>query len=104
MPKGAEATNRRNKIARAVRKHTVFLYIQATIHVFRDTKHASETSHSEKQTVLLKAKTAAGSDLLLHWSHAYILPSRASVSVNLANISVSMHSVWLTGTMPFSIE
>lgn len=37
---------------------------------------------------------------LLHWSHAYIFPSKASVSVNLASISVSRHGYWDDISLP----
>lgn len=37
---------------------------------------------------------------LLHWSQAYILPSKASVSVNLASISVSRHGYWDDISLP----
>lgn len=37
---------------------------------------------------------------LLHWSQAYIFPSKASVSVNLASISVSRHGYWDDISLP----
>lgn len=89
-PKEQKLPTGGNKRARAARKSSFPIHADDNTCFERHQTHIRNFSLGERDG----SEAASAAHLLLHWSHAYILPSSASVSVNLANISVSMHSAW----------